>query len=180
MEIQKVKEIAEIIEKTELNPNEYFLLYYLFTGKEVPKSINYDYKYSLRKHSYLDEYDNLSVKAKKLFGQNLVDLDNVEKYRLLWPSLILPSGKNARSSAKELEVRFKWFFENYDYSWEEIFSATEEYIRYFEKKGYTFMRTSAYFIYKEASPKLRSSTLAEWCDKISDGGVHEDTYDLDI
>lgn len=180
MEIQRVKELADAIEKSGLNPNEFFLLYYLFISKEVPKSINYDYKYSLKASGYLEKDDKLSVKAKKLFGENLVDGENVERYRLLWPSMILPTGKNARSSSKELEVRFKWFFENYDYTWDEIFKATEEYIRYFAERGYAFMRTSAYFIYKETSPKLRVSTLAEWCDKISDPTVHENSYDIEL
>jgi hypothetical protein len=183
MKLEKVQELVEQIEKADLNPNEYVVLYYLFCGKPIPKTINGDaYIYSLKMKGWITSAGKLSGGAMLLFNEDKISADYIERYRLLWPSIILPSGKSARSSNKELEIRFKWFFENFSYTWEEVYKATEEYIKYFQERGYNFMRTSAYFVYKEVSPKLRNSTLAEWCDNISNDNsvIHDDGFDINV
>lgn len=177
----KIEDIIKECEKHNLSPNEYFVLYLIFNEKPIPKTINETaYKTHLAVKEFLTYEYKLTDKGKNIFKKDKLDKAKVESYKLMWPSLILPSGKNARSTSNELESRFKWFFDNFEYDWDTIYKATEEYIKYYQERGYNFMRTSAYFIYKENIPKLRTSTLAEWCDKVLNQNVTHESFDLDI
>ena len=75
---------------------------------------------------------------------------------------------------KTLENGFRWFFDNYEYSWEIILSATRKYVYDFEMKNYEYMRTSQYFIRKQNTDKSWDSDLATYCDMILNG---EDEYE---
>lgn len=181
MKIETATEFIDYVSSLNLNPNEFSTLYFIFTKKKAPKTLNIDgYKSVLYTKGWIDGRGNLNDKSISLFETSNIDNQSVERYRQMWPSIVLPNGKYARSSHKELEVRFKWFFENFSYDWETIYKATEEYLKYYEERRYNFMRTSGFFIYKESSPKLRTSDLAEWCDKTLSVQDSHTSYDIEI
>jgi hypothetical protein len=180
MRLENLDDVLKVCAKNNISPNEYLLLYCLLKNKPLPPRLNdVHYKITLFVTGYLNNKYELLPKALNLFYEE-IDTEKVEQYRLLWPSLILPSGKNARCSLKELQPKFKWFFDNYEYDWNTIMKATQEYIKYYSERGYNFMRTSSYFIYKESVPKFRTSTLAEWCDKVLNGNALHESFDIDI
>ena len=118
------------------------------------------------------KYNNYFLKAKKRTNSQLMGkefLESIQKYRLLFPARKLPSGKPARVNVKTLERSFRWFFEEYDYSWNQIFKATAQYVNEYEDKEYLYMKTSQYFISKEDKNKVKSSDLADYCDMIEEG-----------
>ncbi len=108
-------------------------------------------------------------KIKKKTGLTDLDKKNIEAYRELFPKGNLPSGSPSRSPIKELEKRFIWFFNNYEYDWDTILKATKKYVSQYEPEGYKFMKTSGYFIFKSSLDKTSTSTLATYCDMILDG-----------
>ena len=90
-------------------------------------------------------------------------------YREAWPTGKLPSGKPARQNIKTLENSFRWFFDTYEYTWEEIAHATVMYVNEYKDKDYLYMKTSQYFICKQDKHKVKHSELADYCDMIKDG-----------
>lgn len=89
---------------------------------------------------------------------------NAQKYNELFPKRKLGSGKPARSHIKNIITAFKWFFENYDYTWDVILHATQIYLEKEEQSGYKYTRTSQYFIKKQdGSDKSINSELANFC-----------------
>jgi len=105
--------------------------------------------------------------AKVLLGNDFTT--NIVSYRDLFPKGKLPSGKPARSNDKTIEANFRWFFENYTYTWDTILKATAHYIDEYEKKNYLYMRTAQYFICKANQDKSRDSELADYCSMIESG-----------
>lgn len=91
--------------------------------------------------------------------------ENVNKYKEMFPNIKLPNGKPARSATGNLEKTFRWFFENFDYSWETIFKASGYYVNKYQKVEWKFMRTSQYFIKKDGL-----SDLADFCEIVLTGG----------
>lgn len=182
VKIQKVHTIYADLQKSGLNPNEYFYLYSIILGLEPPKGINIGLaKAMLIDKGWIDHEDNPTIKfaSDPIFeiAETKDFTENVEKYRSLWPKGVLPSGKPAKSSVKDLEQRFKWFFKNYDFDWEDILKSTEAYISSQAENGYRFMRTAAYFIYKQDTPQLRISTLADWCENSTE---EQKNFGIDI
>jgi len=118
------------------------------------------------------KYNNYFIKGKKKTNSILMGKDyikKVEEWRELWPAKKLPSGKPARTNVRTLTNNFKWFFENYDYSWDEIFKATNKYIDQYELTDYLYMKTSQYFIAKSDSSRVKISELADCCDMLKEG-----------
>lgn len=156
----------------------------MLQGKEVP-SLFYNDRHELEliTKGWIDLKGKGTEKLRKSkIFEGHVSLDfsrNVEVYRSMWPSLTLPSGKLAKSPSRDLELRFNWFFDNYNYDWNTILKATESYIEYYRERGYNFMRSSSFFIYKEDSARIKNSDLAQWCDKINTGEV-EKSYHIDV
>lgn len=181
MKVKQVQLLLNEIEKTGLNPNEYFTLFTIILGQEPPKGINLGLVTGkLIEKGWTKPDGSPTEKASHFELDKNIDITaKVEEYRSLWPKGVLPSGKPAKSPVKDLELRFKWFFKNYDFDWDLILKATESYIVRQAEIGNRFMRTSSYFIYKQDTPQLRTSSLAEWCETIKDGGV-EETYDINI
>lgn len=97
------------------------------------------------------------------------DREKITQYREMFPKGNLPYGLPARNPVKELEKKFLWFFNNYDYTWDVILQATKNYISHCDTESYKFMKTSTYFISKANPDKTVVSTLASWCDMIKDG-----------
>ena len=167
-----------------MTPNEYFSLAMILQKKPLQDRMKRDL---YRKYLIINDWIDFDDKpTDKVRNSRILDdfmdeefTKNVETYRLMWPPITLPSGKTARSSSIDLEKRFKWFFSNYNFSWEAVFRATEKYIEYYRDRSFAYMRSSAFFIYKEESTKIRTSTLADWCDNLEDGAQIED-FHIDV
>ena len=112
--------------------------------------------------------------AKDLMGQDF--LENIKAYVNIFPNRKLSSGKYARVNPKNLEAAFRWFFENYDYSWEIILKATQKYVNEYEVRDYEFMRTAQYFIRKQNIDKSFESDLATYCELVQDKPDDEIVY----
>jgi hypothetical protein len=116
---------------------------------------------------FMEEIEGFFKKTKKktstdLMGKDFVD--NIKVFVELFPNRKLPSGKYARTTVKNLESSFKWFFENYSYSWDTILKATDKYVDEFSVRSYNYMRTSQYFIRKQNIDKSFESELANYCE----------------
>ena len=123
--------------------------------------------------------DNYFIKAKKktdiqLMGKNFVD--KINSYREIFPAKRLPSGNPARNNVKALVENFRWFFETYDYTWEDVMKATKMYVNEYRDAGYLYMQTSQYFISKQDKHKVKHSRLADYCDLIIEGINTEDDH----
>lgn len=121
---------------------------------------------------FITEIDGYFKKSKKkttinLLGDNFID--NIKKYNEIFPNKKLSSGKYARTNAKTLENSFRWFFEQYDYSWDIIFKATARYVDEYSIRRYDYMRTSQYFIRKQNTDKTWDSDLATYCEVVING-----------
>jgi len=181
-------EIFQIIFKNKLTPDQAAILFGMKlkigiskipqSDKDALISSNYitlkDGKYELTSHaqSFIVHLDNYFIKAKKktniqLMGKYFNDKINI--YREIFPNKKLPSGKPARVNVKMLAESFRWFFETYDYTWDQVIEATKMYVNEFRDAEYMYMQTSQYFICKQDKHKVKSSTLADYCDMIRDG-----------
>lgn len=181
-------ELFQIMLKNNLTPNQVLLLFGIKQGVSLPQVTNDDklaleklgflvlengkYTMSAEAKSLIVHLDNYFTKAKKktdaqLMGQDFVDKINI--YREVFPNIKLPSGKPARVNVKMLSESFRWLFETYDYTWEQIIKATRMYVNEYRDAQYMYMQTSQYFICKQDKHKVKSSTLADYCDMIRDG-----------
>ena len=181
-------ELFQIMLKNNLTPNQVLLLFGIKQGVSLPQITNDDklaleklgflildngkYTMSAEAKSLIVHLDNYFTKAKKktdaqLMGQDFVDKINI--YREVFPNIKLPSGKPARVNVKMLSESFRWLFETYDYTWEQIIKATKMYVNEYRDAQYMYMQTSQYFICKQDKHKVKSSTLADYCDMIRDG-----------
>lgn len=109
--------------------------------------------------------------SKQVIGNNYEE--NIASYNMLFPRGKLPSGKQARVNAKNLEASFKWFFKNFDYSWEIVLKATELYVNEYRLRNYLYMRTSQYFIRKTLPDRTSESELANYCEMIITGNYED-------
>lgn len=184
MKAAQIEIFLEEFNKLGMTPNEYFSLYLFEHDRELPKRVNKDLVHgNLRLEGWIDGEFRTTEKFREagIFGeQNVSELiRNVEIYRQMWPSITLPTGTQARSPNKDLQKRFKWFLENYDYSWETILKATEMYISHYRDQRYAFMRNSAFFIFKSEGA-MKNSTLASWCDRTLIEDKQEDSFDINV
>ena len=130
------------------------------------------YKLTPQSKAFIAHLDNYFIKAKKktdiqLMGKDFADSINI--YRETFPNTRLPSGKPARVNVKMLSESFRWFFETYDYEWQDVINATKMYVNEYRDAEYMYMQTSQYFICKQDKHRVKSSTLADYCDMIRDG-----------
>ena len=188
-------ELLHEIIKDKLTPNQLLLLYAIHNNTSIP-SINPHLEIKgLTENEYviykpnenvtitkkgkklLEKYDAYFNKAKKKTNISLMGkayTDKVDEYRELFPTGKLPHGKPARVNVKTLINNFRWFFNTYDYTWDEVIEATRRYINEYAQKDYLYMQTSQYFISKEDKAKVKQSQLADYCDMIRDGVQEED------
>ena len=180
-------EIFNKLVKEGLTPNTFYVLYCVKEKLVPDKFVNLSLELiKLQKMEWLDnnreltqksinfiqEIDTFFKKSKKKTSSSLMgDLffENIKEYVEIFPNKRLASGKPARVNVKTLENSFRWFFDNYSYSWEIILKATEKYVNDYEIKNYEFMRTSQYFIRKQNTDKTWDSDLATYCDMIING-----------
>lgn len=178
-------EIFDLVSEKGLTPNQYYLLCSM-RDSVTPVKINIhlelrhliseqwvtkDNKLTAKAHVLIDSIERLFIVAKKKTSLQLMGQDfkqNIITYRDKFPNKKLPSGKAARSSPKNLETVFRWFFDNYNYDWDTIFKATDVYVNECLEKGDKFMRTSQYFVRKN-----NLSDLADMCEAISTDGYTE-------
>ena len=151
------------------------------TEKAILEKFNIivDNKITKKGYELIEKYKKLykeqeSNKVKKKTSFSPTETEYIHQYRELFPKGILPSGYPARISVKELEKRFLWFIDNYDYSWDVILKATKKYIEKYKSEDYMYMKTSGYFIVK-SDKGVTVSTLASYCDMVLDG---EDTPEI--
>jgi hypothetical protein len=137
------------------------------------------YKLTPQAKLFVVKLDNYFIKAKKktdieLMGKNFVD--KINNYREIFPAKKLPSGKPARNNVKALGESFRWFFETYDHSWEDLIKATRMYVNEYRDADYLYMQTSQYFICKQDKNRVKHSTLADYCDMVLEGVSSEDEH----
>jgi len=172
-----------------LSPNQFFLLLSMTQGiSPIGINIHQDHRVLLS-DNWIDGDNKLTAKASELVSQlesffkvqkkktvtQLMGSEyghKIKEYLEIFPNEKLPSGKRARSDVKNLEVNFKWFFENYSYDWDTILKATAMYVDEYELKSprFMYMRTSQYFIKKMEKDHSVHSELADYCANIESGG----------
>jgi len=190
--ILKQMEVFDTVAQTGLTMSEYYLLASIFNyTKPITGNVSVLLKRLIQKEWVVMEkveYGSNAIiqqkgldlikKIEKLFIAKkaksallLMDKnykENIIKYKEMFPKLKLPSGKAARSAYGNLEKNFRWFFENHDFTWDDIFKATAMYINEHQKNNWKYMRTSQYFIRKD-----NLSDLADMCDNIKNDGYKE-------
>ena len=168
-----------------LTPNTFYVLYCMHHKIKPDKSVNASLEITkLKSGNYLTESLELSgnslkfiqeiegyfKKSKKKTSKTLMGddfLENIKTYNECFPATKLPSGVYARVNVKSLENAFRWFFEEFDYSWDVVIQATEKYVEEYSINRYNYMRNSQYFIRKQNTDKTWDSTLATYCDMIT-------------
>ena len=148
----------------------------------VKQYINMYVDYSMGKistdspeYKILLSIDELFATKKKLKLDVLMGADyqnQIDSYLKIFPTSVLPNGKYARGNKKNIETNFRWFFEQYNYSWQVIHDATEMYVSEYRAKNFLYMRTALYFIRKDDGTRTVLSDLADYCDKI----VNNESY----
>jgi len=128
---------------------------------------------------FMEEISGYFKKSKKKTSKVLMGADflqKIQEYVNIFPNRKLSSGKYARTNPKNLEVAFRWFFENYDYDWELIIKATEKYVDEYEVRNFEYMRTSQYFLRKQNNDKSFESDLANYCELITSNPDDHQVY----
>jgi hypothetical protein len=146
---------------------------------KLDKKSNIKFNLTVKGKKVISKFENYFIKAKKRTSTQLMGKSfnlKLNEYREIFPAGKLPSGKPARVNVKSLENSFRWFFENYDFSWGEVMNATRMYVNEYRDKEYMYMKTSQYFIAKEGKNKVKSSDLADYCDMIRDGVQTEEDH----
>ena len=182
-------EIFQAILKDKITPNQLMLLYafdqslgvsQIDTHSELRGLIiekymikeNDQYKITALGRVKMRKYDAYFIKAKNKTSIDLMGKEfasNIDTYRELFPRQKLPSGKPARQNIKTLTDGFRWFFDNFDYTWAEVHAATRKYLNSYEDTGYMYMKNSQYFTVKTLPNKEKVSELADYCDIIREG-----------
>ncbi len=175
------EEIYDAAEAIGLSPNEYVFL--IFTHKGIKKELSFNQHLSKRllvRAGYLTKDGSLTIKAKELFENPEVTIeDPIDKFRNLFPKGILPNGRPAKSGRSEIDAKLSWFVATHNYTWEIILKATEEYVKYYKKQDFKYMQTASNFISK-ITDKIKSSALAEWCEKVSSGEQINEEFDINV
>ncbi len=177
-----------------LTPNAFYVLYCIYnkivpdksvnSSLEVSKLISGNYiteslELSGNSVKFMSEIEGYFKKSKKKTSKILMGddfQDNLKTYNELFPKGKLPSGVPARVNIKGLENAFRWFFENFTYSWETVLKATEKYVDEYSMNRYNYMRNSQYFVRKQNTDKTWDSTLATYCDMIEADDYEEPSY----
>ena len=166
-----MQEVFNKLIKAGLTPNSFYVLYCIHNKIVPSKSVNASLETErLKSGNYLTESLELSgnslkfiqeiegyfKKSKKKTSKILMGddfLENIKTYNECFPATKLPSGVYARVNVKSLENAFRWFFEEFDYSWDIVIQATEKYVEEYSINRYNYMRNSQYFIRKQNTDK---------------------------
>jgi hypothetical protein len=137
------------------------------------------YKISIEGAKIIRNLNSYFERQKKKTAAELMGKDYanyVKQYREIFPAQKLPSGVPARNNVKILTENFRWFFTEFEYSWDEVIEATKHYVNEFRLKDYKYMQNSQFFISKQDKHKVKTSKLADYCDLIKDGVDPEDNF----
>ena len=188
-------ELFQKILREKLSPNQALILFGMKQGISLPQTLKSDkdvlvnlgylnledgtYILTPQAKLFVVKLDNYFIKAKKktdiqLMGKDFVD--KIHTYREIFPAKKLPSGNPARNNVKALGENFRWFFETYDHTWDDIIKATRMYVNEYRDADYLYMQTSQYFISKQDKHRVKHSRLADYCDMIVDGVSTEDEH----
>jgi hypothetical protein len=188
-----MQELFSKILQQGLTPNAVYVLYCIKEKVKCSDSVNFSLEVvKLKSGNYLTENLELSgnslkfiqeiegyfKKSKKKTSKTLMGdefLENIKTYNECFPATKLPSGVYARVNVKSLENAFRWFFEEFDYSWDIVIQATEKYVEEYSINRYNYMRNSQYFVRKQNTDKTWDSNLATYCDMIS-----QDDYEAPV
>lgn len=180
-----MKEMYDLLTTYDITPNEFYIMWYktekmdgpLITGHLERRSLTtkgflVDNELTDNAKSIVEEVSKFFKKSRKksdtvIMGENFSE--NIDKYNALFPSKRLSSGKNARSSKINVIPGMRWFFENTDFTWEEVIGATKKYVEDQEVNGDKFMTCSHYFVRKQLKDKTWVSLLADWCEMYRNG-----------
>jgi hypothetical protein len=189
-----MEEVFNRLIKAGISPNSFYVLYSIYNNVVPDKLVNSsievtklkldnwvteDLELSDKSLKFISEIDGFFKKSKKKTSKNLMGdnfLDNIKLYNELFPKGKLPSGVPARVNVKGLENAFRWFFENFSYSWETVLKATDKYVDEYSMNRYNYMRNSQYFVRKQNTDKTWDSTLATYCDMIEADDYEEPNY----
>jgi hypothetical protein len=185
-------ELFTKIQKYNITPDQCMLLFGLIEGI-TPSNFQANNIFNLFEQGYIDKNKVITVEGhkvittlnnyftvnkkktdKELLGQ--IGVININQYRNIFPRGKLPSGVPGRNNIKILTENFRWFFAEYDYTWEEIIKATNMYVNEYQKNNYMYMQNSQYFISKQDKHKVKTSTLSDYCDMVRDGIVDESNH----
>ena len=183
--ILKQSSLFERLKYHKVTVKQYVILYVQYTQRNITdesKDIlggrlwdfeNNDFTpFALKVLEHIDELFATKKKLKldDLMGKNYSNA--IDYYIAIFPTTKLPNGKYARGNKKNIETNFRWFFENYNYSWQVIHDATLMYVSEYRAKNFLYMRTALYFIRKDDGTRTVHSDLADYCDKI----VNNESY----
>jgi hypothetical protein len=189
--------MEEVFNKLKINnisPNAFYVLYMISMSTKPASFVNSsleiarlqadnwlteNLKLTDKSVIFIQEIDSFFKKSKKKTSSALMGdefLSKIAVYNEIFPNRKLSSGKYARVNVKTLENSFRWFFENYSYSWEVILKATEKYVDEYSIRRYEYMRTSQYFVRKQNTDKTWDSELATYCDLVENGYDEETNY----
>ena len=142
--------------KYRLTPTEYIVIKQLEVGVN---QFSID-KSRLEAEGWI-ENNKPSTKFKNTFELSCEEW--IEEWRNLFPKGIKTGGYPVRSTVNACKVKMNKFLIEYDYSKEDIFKATKNYIDQKRREGYGFMKTAVYFIEKD-----KQSILASFCEEGSE------------
>ena len=183
-----MEEIWNILNRQQLTANQFHLLWSMREGVGTPHlNVSLELRNLNNKGGWILDNGKLSAKSLKLLKEiegfmkvtrkktNAVIMGKgfegkIVAYNNLWPKMRLPSGKAAKSAISNLEPAFRWFFENHEFTWEQVMIATAYYLDDKEKNNWDYTRTSQYFIRKQLTDKSWHSELADVCQLVEDGG----------
>lgn len=174
--------------RNDITPNQFYVLHCIkdSISSKLVKNIELEMKI-LRQKGFLLEDNKLSSKGNKLLSEvkgyfkrakkaTSKDLmgDNfsaeMKKFNELFPKLRLASGRPARSSIKNVENCFRWFFQNHDYSWDTVHKATALYIQKMDGGKNRYTTCSHYFVRKQnRADNTFETILADYCQLVEDG-----------
>jgi hypothetical protein len=125
-------------------------------------------------------HNDISKEVEKKPTLPTIDEEFAKEYLSCFPRMVLPSNKPARVASKLIIKNLSWFINTYpQYDRETIIAATKYYVRKFKDQEYKYMRNSQYFISKESTNRMISSTLAEFCQLIVDGIEDDEPKDFE-
>lgn len=181
-----MEQIYRDLNRHKLTPNQAYTLWAI-REKETTPFVTPEHEYKVLKQNgwltpmlaitkkadrVLKELDSYFKKKKKDSNAALMGEEfeaNMIKYNSFYPKKKLNTGKYARSSIKNLEPVFRWFFKNHDFTWEQIFKAVANYCDDREAVNWDYCINSAFFVRKGLNDKSFKSDLADWCQAVVDG-----------
>lgn len=192
-----LRDMQNLFLKYQLSPNQFYLLtcikdqlgpININIDQEIRqlelnnwiKPVNKGYQLEPKSMTLIQQVESFVIIHKKKTDKHIMGEDfevYCEKFRQIFPKMLSPtSGKPLRTNLKSVIEGLRWFMENYDYTWEDIFKATYQYVDHFETKKYHYMATCQYFIRKQNVNRIWESILADHCANIEDGDDPEPVF----